>query len=237
MKKSTGLMAGASRFAHFAGLSRSTARRRAAEDDQDEPKGKRGRASEDDDHDEDEDEPKCKRSQASEEDEDGDEPKGKRGRASEEDDDDEPKCKRGRASEDDDDEDEPKGKRSRRASDDDDDDTDAEDDENELNGKSSAASARRREQARIAHILGHKAAANNPALAVSLACTTRMSRHAAVRVLRDQPERDNERPQGRQSRTERNVTIGSDAGPRGKAKTDAGWARAFGKAGVKVLDR
>ncbi|MGW8134147.1 hypothetical protein ACWGNZ_00710 [Sphingomonas zeae] len=241
MKKSTGLMAGASRFAHFAGLSRSTARRRAAEDDQDEPKGKRGRASEDedDDHDDDQDEPKGKRGRASEDedDEDGNEPKGKRGRASEDDDDDEPKGKRGRASEDDDDDDgEPKGKRSRRASDDDDD-TDAEDDEDELNGKSSAASARRREQARIAHILGHKAAANNPALAVSLACTTRMSRHAAVRVLRDQPERDDERPHGRQSRTERNVTIGSDAGPRGKAKTDAGWARAFGKAGVKVLDR
>lgn len=242
MKKSTGLMAGASRFAHFAGLSRSTARRRAAEDDQDEPKGKRGRASEDDDDDhnhdddDDQDEPKGKRGRASEDDEDGDEPKGKRGRASE-DDDDEPKGKRGRASEDDDDDDgEPKGKRSRRASDDDDD-TDAEDDEDELNGKSSAASARRREQARIAHILGHKAAANNPALAVSLACTTRMSRHAAVRVLRDQPERDDERPQGRQSRSERNVTIGSDAGPRGKAKTDAGWARAFSKAGVKVLDR
>ncbi|MDK8217624.1 MULTISPECIES: hypothetical protein [Sphingomonas] len=235
MKKTTGLMAGASRFAHFAGLSRSTARRRAADDDQDEPKGKRGRASEDDeDEHADEDEPKGKRSHRASDDDDDDQDESE----ASDDDEDEPKGKRSRRASDDDDDDqgEPKGKRSRRASDDDDD-TDAEDDEDELNGKSSAAGARRREQARIAHILGNKAAANNPALAVSLACTTRMSRHAAVRVLRDQPERDDERPHGRQSRSERNVTIGSDAGPRGKAKTDAGWARAFGKAGVKVLDR
>jgi len=229
------LSAGASRFAHFAGLSR---RSRAAEDDhdEDEPKGKKSKAA---DGDEDEDEPKGKRSKAS--DDDGDEPKGKKSKAADGDEDeDEPKGKKSKASDDDEDEDEPKGKKSKASDGDDEED----DDKDEMHGRSAKASARLREQERIAAILGNKAAANNLPLAISLACETRMTRQEALAVLRgqagrsqrdDDDDRDDRRSRhAREDRSSRNVNLnggGADVtGPQAVAK---GWEAAFTKAGIK----
>ena len=79
-----------------------------------------------------------------------------------------------------------RGKKSRRAADDNDEDAEDDDDKEEMSGRSAKASARRREQARVAHILGHSAAARNLPLAVSLACETRMTRREAVAVLKGQ---------------------------------------------------
>lgn len=231
MKTTTSLMAGASRFAHFAGLTRAS--RRAADDD--DKKGRRADEDDDgkdaDDDDGDDEEPKGKRSRRASDDDDD-----KQGRASDDDDDDDGKD----ASDgDDDDDDQPKGKRSRRASEDDDKDAE-DDDEDEMKGKGAVASARRREQARIAHILGHKAAGDNPALAASLACETRLTRHEAVRVLKSTPassqasEAAGGRRPNRHARTERNVQLGSDgSAPTGKTAVAASWDAAFAKVGVK----
>jgi hypothetical protein len=246
------LMAGASRFAHLAGFSRKT--RGAADDDQqdDQAKGKRSKASDDDD---DDDQPKGKRSKASDDQGDDDQPKGKGSKASDDDDDDDqPKGKRSKASDDDDDDDQPKGKRSKASDDDDDDqpkgkrskasdddDDDDDDDEKEMHGRSLAASARRREQARITHILSSKHAASNLPLAVSLACETRMPRREAVSVLKGQaaarPDRDEDDDRGnrhaRNDRSSRNVALGGDAAlPSGKKAIDSSWGSAFAKAGV-----
>lgn len=61
----------------------------------------------------------------------------------------------------------------------------AEDDDKdeEMRGKSAAAQARLREQARCAAIFSHKAAAAHPVVAANLAFTTRMSRSEALAVL------------------------------------------------------
>jgi hypothetical protein len=223
MKTTSLMMAGASRFAHFAGLARpKKSPQRAAEDDDD-----KSAVEDDDDKD------------ASEDDgDDQDEPKGKRSRRAAEDDDD----KDASEGDDDNDQDEPKGKRSRRAAEDDDDKDAEDDDEDEMKGKSAAAQARRREQARISHILGHKAAARNPRLAVSLACTTRMTRQEAVTVLMQEPDcddddRDDRRSNrhARQDRQSRNTQLGSDAQPpSGKQAVAASWGAAFEKAGIKT---
>lgn len=244
MMKTTGLMAGASRFAHFAGLTRASTSRRAAEDDDDQKQSRRAADDDDDDGngaDDDDDGKAGKRSRRAADDDDGkgdgadgDDDDGKQGRrASDEDDDDD-----GKGAGDDDD-DGKASKRSRRAADDDDG-KDADDDEDEMKGKGAVASARRREQTRIAHILGHSAAAANPVLAVTLACETRMTRREAVRVLKSQPAREGaEEGRGnrhaREDRSRRNVTLGSDAGaPSGKQAVDASWGAAFGKAGIKT---
>ncbi|WP_232476149.1 hypothetical protein [Flavisphingomonas formosensis] len=233
MKSSSQLMAGASRFAHFAGLTRAS--RRAADDDQD----KDARAEEDERDDD-----------ASEEDD--EEPKGKKGkgarRAEDDDgdgDDDEPRGKKGSRAEDDDgDDEEPKsrGKRSRRAEDDDDDsEPEDDDDKEEMNGRSAKAAARRRERARCAAIFAHPSAARNVALAASLAFETTMTRKEAIAVLRSQADRSDDRgdrePQGnrhaRTDRSARNVSLGGDAPPlNGKAAVKASWDTAFKKAGV-----
>jgi hypothetical protein len=186
---SISLKAGASRFAHLAGLSRSAKR---AEDEDDRTDARR--AEEDDDK-HDDDEPKGKKSKRADEEtpdngdtgdtDSGGMKKSKRADDGDDrDDDDEPKGKKSkRASEDDDDDDEPKGKSSRRAEEDDDDD----DEKHEMSGRSAAASARRRERARCAAIFASKAAAANPALAASLAFETTMTRKEALAVMRSQP--------------------------------------------------
>jgi len=238
------LSAGTSRFAHLTGLSR---RSRLAEDDNqddnDEPNGKKSRAADDDDGDE--DEPKGKKSRRATDDDDGDEdePKGKKSRAADDDDgdEDEPKGKKSRRATDDGDgdEDEPKGKKSRRAADDE----EGDDDKEEMSGRSARASARMREQARIAAILGHPSAAHNLPLAVSLACETRMTRREAIAVMRGQAA--NVRDDGdddyvprnrhaREDRASRNPRIGSEQQISGKQAVSASWDHAFQKAGIKT---
>lgn len=231
--------AGASRFAHFAGLSRKNSRR-AAEGDDDNRDDKNG-ADEDDDG-----------KDASEDDND-EKPAGKRGsraRRSQDDDDDGKDASEGDG-DDGDDDDKPAGKRGSRArrSEDDDDGKDAseeddDDDQDELNGKGAKAQARRREQARITHILSSPAAANNLALAVSLACETRMSRQQAVKVLKgqsdnrrddDRRDRDGGNRHARRDRQDRNVALGSDATePSGKQGVKASWDAAWKKVGAKA---
>ena len=108
-----------------------------------------------------------------------------------------------------------------------------------MDGKSARASARRREQARIAHILSSPSAANNLPLAISLACETRMTRMEVVRVLEGQAGRRDEEPSGgrhsRSDRSGRNVQLGTDTGPGdGKQAVKSSWDAAWKKAGVNV---
>jgi hypothetical protein len=117
-----------------------------------------------------------------------------------------------------------------------------------MSGRSARASARRREQARIATILGHPMAANNVELAISLACETRMTRQEAIKVMRGQKgkrravEDDDEgydAPRGnrhaRSDRSARNAQLGNEPAPvTGKKAVDASWGAAFAKAGVAL---
>jgi len=216
----TSLMAGASRFAHFAGLSRAS--KRTDDDDQ------RDEMSEDDNdkdaEDDDEEQPEGKRSRRAKRSEDDDDGK-------DADDDDDSKDAA------DDDEEQPEGKRSRRAkrSDDDDDGKDAEDDDDkqEMTGRSAAASARRRERERVTAILSSSHAANNPVLAVSLACDTTMTRKEAIAVLKGQKGIGSAAPD-RSSRESRNSNLGASAGGADQQKPKAGssWDRSLAKLGI-----
>lgn len=234
------LLGGASPYAHLSGLVPLRGSRRA-EDDKDDKETRRGKRSKAEDDDGDEDEPKGRRSRAEDEDRD-DDPKGRRSRAEDEDDD-----KGARAEDEDDDkgaeedEDEPKsrrGKRSKSRAEDDEDDKDAEDDddEEEMSGKSAAARARRRERARCKAIFSHKAAAQNVALAASLAFDTTMTRQEAIAVLKSQEGRGGGRD-AHDDRRRRNPDLGpgDDGGGASNAKAaEAGWAKALAKVGVKV---
>ncbi|KWN77067.1 hypothetical protein [Burkholderia stagnalis] len=143
--------------------------------------------------------------------------KGKKGRRVEERDDDKPdaedekddevendsgKGKKGKRAEEDDDKDPD-------AEEDDDSDPDAEDDEGEMRGKSSAARARRREQARCAAIMGSKAAGRNPVLAANLAFKTRMTRAEAIATLEGTPAATSA---AYSNRAARNPSLGADGG-------------------------
>lgn len=67
------------------------------------------------------------------------------------------------------------------------DEQDGDDDKDEMSGKSAAAQARVREQARCAAIFASPAAARNPVLAANLAFKTRMTRQEALAVLESTP--------------------------------------------------
>jgi len=186
-------------FAHLAGITQRGARaeddrrddddERAEDDEQQEKdredgtngsKGKKGRRAEDDNRDD-----------VDAEDDDGD--------AGDDKNDDSGKGKKGSRAEDDEMDDDV----------DDDSDPDAEDDEDEMRGKSSAARARRREQARCAAIMGSKAAARNPVLAANLAFKTRMTRAEALATLDGTPAPASA---SHMSRADRNPKIGADGG-------------------------
>lgn len=216
-------LSGSLSFAHLAGVSGARGRRAEGEDHDDEER-KGGRRAEDDDLDDDD----RKSSRRAEEGQDDDEDDRKRSRRAEGDDRD-----------DDDDRDSDKGKRGKRAkrgeepdADEDDDrdsDPDAEDDEDEMRGKSAIARARRRERARCAAIFGSKNAARNPVLAANLAFNSSMTRREALAVLRDTPAGV---PAGNAGRAARNPQLGASDGapPSRKAVQDSAWDRAFAKA-------
>ncbi|HEX7853867.1 MAG TPA: hypothetical protein VF503_09245 [Sphingobium sp.] len=191
MTKSNSLMAGVSRFAHFAGLSRTSAIGAGEEEDTDRQSAENSSGDDDDDDDE------------------GDQSEA------------------------------PGGKGTGADDGDTDDDSEGDDDEKEMRGDGAVASARRREQQRICHILGHASAANNVALAVSLACETRMTRKEAVALLTSQPAAtQGSGPQrnqhSRPDRSSRNADLSSDtAPPNGREAVNASWGKAFAKAGVK----
>lgn len=236
--RTSSLTAGVSRFAQFSGLTRG-GRRAAAEDRDDDSKGaRRARAEEDE---EDKEDKSSKRSRAADDDDQKEDKSSKRSRAEEDDDDKEDKSsKRSRASDDDDeceDEDEKKdSKRSRRARAEDDEDDD--DDKDEMTGRSAAANARRRERARCAAIFEHPAAADNVALAASLAFETSMTRREAVAVLKGQAgrgptahdvrgERDD-----RRSRNNPDLGVGGGDAPKGASLAAGLWDRAIKSVGV-----
>ena len=202
------LMAGASRFAHLAGL-----RFRAGADDTDDdaPKSK-GKAADDADADDDgkpaDDEPKSKT-------------KAKNAKAADDADadgepaDDESKSKT-------------KAKNAKAADDDADaDDKDEDDDDREMSGSGPRAAARRRERARCAAIFAHAAAGGNPALAASLAFDTTLSRSAAIAVMSSQPKAT--ATPVRTARAAGNPVLGADGQP---PKAATSWDRSMAKLGI-----
>jgi hypothetical protein len=217
--KTTSLLAGASRFAHFAGLTRSAARQ-AADDETDRDDNAADDERDPDASEDDEDQPEGKKGK-----------NGKRGRAarSAEDDERDPDAEDDDTDPDasDDDEDEPEGKKGRKARRADDDD----DDKQEMSGRSAVAAARRRERARCAAILSSPHAAHNPALAASLACDTTMTRKEAIAVLSSQAGRSNDRAPERSSRESRNSDLGA-SGPAPKGPVGSSWDRSLAKLGI-----
>jgi hypothetical protein len=130
------------------------------------------------------------------------------------------------------DDDRREARRARRATraDAEDGDPDEDDDERELRGSSREASARRRERARCAAILGSGLAARNPELAMSLAFETNMTRQQALRTLARTPAA----APGATGRADRNPRIG-DGGERsvsGGQAVQASWGSAFAKVGA-----
>lgn len=212
-------LAGATSFAHLIGLARPKAAR--AEDDN-ENERKDAKAAEGDEPDEDDGDKKSKkgkRAEESDEDAEDDDPgQGKKAEGDEPDDDDGEDKKSKRADEGDDDD-----KKSKRA-----DDGEEDDDEEEMKGKSAAASARRRERARCAAIFASPHAARNVALAASLAFKTTLTRQEAIAVLRDTPAGGASASEGRQNRNPR-LGAGGEQSASGPQAIAASWDSAFGK--------
>jgi hypothetical protein len=96
-----------------------------------------------------------------------------------------------------------------RSEENDDTDPDAEDDDEEMRGKSAVARARLREQARCAAIFASKAAARNPMLAANLAFKTRMTRAEAIATLEGTPAPASA---AQSNRAARNPNLGADGG-------------------------
>lgn len=226
----TTLLGGASAYAHLAGLVPVRGKGRRAEDEDTKPKdGKRSRAAEEDD--DQDDEPKGRKSRAEEDpdqypDDDDSKPQGRA-----EDDDKDPDAEE--------DEDEDKSaRRARRArADDDEDDKSAEDDDDkeEMSGKSAVAKARARERARCKAIFSHPVAAQNVALAASLAFDTTMTRKEAVAVLKGQQGQGGTRDyRGDRSRRNPDLGPGGEAAPTGAKALSGSWDRALASASVPV---
>ena len=97
----------------------------------------------------------------------------------------------------------------RRAEEEKDDDPHADDDDEEMRGKSTVAKARRREQARCAAIFASPAAARNPVLAANLAFKTRMTRAEAIATLEATPAAASA---VHSNRSARNPNLGADGG-------------------------
>lgn len=203
-------------FAHLAGLS---TRASKAEDDED----KKDARAEGDSDDEEENTDRNR--------DDGDAKKSKKAKAAEDDEDDgaeddgQKSGRKAKSKADDEDKD--------YAEDDDDDDgkekaeEDSDDEDEEMRGKSAVARARRREQARCAAIMGHKAAGRNVVLAANLAFNTRMGRKEAIAVLQSTPAASAP-AQGRQARNP-NLGAGGEMHRNPQREASAGWDRAFTK--------
>jgi hypothetical protein len=174
---------------------------------------------------------------------DKDDDKEARAKADDENDDDDSKAKADEPGADDDDDEEdkkqksPDGKKSKRAKAEEDDDDDGgkkkdddEDDSEEMHGKSAAARARLREQARCAAIMGCRAAGRNVVLAAQLALTTRMTREEAIGVLETTPAATVP-GQGREARNPR-LGGGGEHAQDSKTALAASWDRAFEKVGA-----
>jgi hypothetical protein len=203
-------------FAHLAGLS---SRASKAEDDEE----KKDARAEGDSEDEEENNGRDR--------DDGDAKKSKKAKAAEDDEDDgaeddgQKSGRKAKSKADDEDKD--------YAEDDEDDDgkdkaeEDGDDEDEEMRGKSAVAKARRREQARCAAIMGHKAAGRNVVLAANLAFNTRMGRKEAIAVLSSTPAASTP-GQGRQARNP-NLGAGGEMHRNPAAADGASWDRAFAK--------
>ena len=195
-------------FAHLAGLNRKSAKAEGDEPEDDDTKDAKGRAEGDDPDDQNRDSGNSKKGQRAEDDDDDVNAE-----------DDTP-----------DDEDKPTGKGAKGSKADDEeaeDDDEADDREEEMRGKSAVASARRREQARCAAIMGSKAAGRNVALAASLAFNTRMTRQEAISVLQSTPAASTNT--GRSSRNPA-LGAGGEVSPNSKVAIQSSWDRAMQRA-------
>lgn len=218
MRMMTRLMGGASGYAHLAGLLPVRSRRASDEDDVQPRTKKKSKRVEDDEEDKDaaDDDPDQYP------DDNDDEP------SAEDDEDDRD------ASEDEGDE-EPKAKKKSKRVEDEDDDKDAEedDDKDEMTGKSASARARARERSRCKAIFAHPVAAQNVALAASLAFDTTMTRQEAIAVMKGQQGRGGDDRSAR--RRAGNADLGPSAEssrPSGQKAAQASWDRAFKSAGI-----
>jgi hypothetical protein len=121
--------------------------------------------------------------------------------------------------------------------DDEEEDGDDESDDEELRRgkKSRKACARRRERARIAHVLTSAEAAGNPALAMHLALRTNIGRQAALDMLRASPV--SAQPGSLQDRMSAYANRAAPPGAASlteKQRIDASWDKAFAGAAYKV---
>ncbi|HZU64979.1 MAG TPA: hypothetical protein VFF98_14935 [Novosphingobium sp.] len=243
------LMAGTSRFAHLAGFGGRRSRRAA--DERDQGDDRQGRRAEEDDEDEDEDEDgqregdgdarRSRRSRRA----DGDGPGEDEGDPNADPEDNQRGARRARRAdgdggddggdEGDDDANARGSRRSRRAEADEDDED--EEDEREMNGRSAAASARRRERVRCCAVLEAVASAmgNPPELEIALTqMESPIGRHRAVRSVSraarsmEGRQRDNGQREARSDRSARNPGVGGTAPqePRGAA-VQRGWGAAI----------
>ncbi|BCF96628.1 hypothetical protein PPGU19_011970 [Paraburkholderia sp. PGU19] len=211
-------------FAHLASLSNRASK---AEDDE-EKKDARAEGDSDDEEEntdrnrDDGDSKKSKKARAEDDDDDGAEDDGQKSgkKAKKAEDGDESKDY---AEEDDDDGAEDDGQKSGKRAEE-----DGDDEDEEMRGKSAVARARRREQARCAAIMGHKAAGRNVVLAANLAFNTRMGRKEAIAVLQATPAASTP-GQGRQARNP-NLGAGGEMHRNPQREASAGWDRAFSKA-------
>ena len=219
------LMAGVSRFAHLAGLSRGARADAAPAEDEDQVRGKGGKKGAGDKPDDEDGEGNregegkaagtCPEDNAVTEDNQGDTGVGASGAADDNEQGDDGVPAEGGQKKGENDE--------------------SDDDEAEMRGSSPAAKARVRERDRIAAIFACPQAASNLELACSLAFETRLPRNEAIAVLKKGGSAPGT---GRSDRVARNPTGLGRGGPapaaqgRPQSKIQQGWGAALAKAGV-----
>jgi len=200
-------------FAHLAGIGgKPAAKSRAAEDDDKKDDGER-------DHED--GDAKDKRAEEGDDKEKADDKDKNYARADDETDDEQAEDDKPEG-----DDDDKKSKSKSKASDEDKKDDDPDE---EMRGNSTAAVARRREQARCASIFASSHAARNPVLAANLAFKTRMSRSEALAVLEATPT--GAAAPTNASRASRNPNVGSGTNTQQSSQQSiaTGWDAAFKK--------
>lgn len=113
------------------------------------------------------------------------------------------------------------------------------DDEETKDASSAAAQARARERGRVAAILGHEAAAKQPAVALHLALETDMPRAQAIGVLVAAAKNAVGTGLGARMAGVKDIALGAGdvKGGDRKAQLASGWDKAFAAAGIATTPK